>query len=134
MPRPRSVVPLRRFFAGRPAARELYRLADAAAGGERRATRSQIAFVDGRAFAWAWCPDRWLKGDVAPLVLSVALGRRDRSTRWKQVVRPAPGLWLHHVELYAPDDVDAFVRARLREARRLAARKPRQNSGRKPRA
>lgn len=61
-------------------------------------------------------PDRWLDGDVAPLVLSIALSRRDRSKRWKQVVEPTPGRFMHHLELWSVADLDEQVSARLAEA------------------
>lgn len=79
-------------------------------------TKSQIAFRRRRAFAWAWVPDRYLRGRHAPLVLSVALRRRDHSQRWKQVVEPTPGRFMHHLELNSPADIDDEVLQRLREA------------------
>ena len=82
------------FFAGYEAARPLFaalRVAIAALGpAEMRVGRSQIAFRRRVAFAWAWVPGRYLRGGHAPLVLSVALRRRDDSPRWKQIVEPAP--------------------------------------------
>lgn len=109
------------FFRGRAAARRLF---DAVAEAVKAAgpctvsvTKSQIAFRRKRGFAWAWTPDRWLRASaVAPLVLSIALPRRDRSKRWKEVVEPRPRRFMHHLELYAPEDVDDEVRAWLREA------------------
>lgn len=85
-----------------------------------RVTKSQIAFHRGRAFAWAWMPAKWLGGNMAPLVLSVRLPRRDRSRRWKEVVEPAPGRFMHHLELYVPGDIDTQVRRWLAAARRDA--------------
>lgn len=81
-----------------------------------RVTRSQVAFRRRRGFAWAWIPARYLRGKVAPLVLSVALGRRDPSPRWKQVVEPRPGRFMHHLELREAADIDDEVAAWLREA------------------
>lgn len=110
------------FFEGRPQSRRLFaaveraveRAVDAAA--TARVTKSQIAFSRRRGFAWAWCPDRWLGGDPAPLVLSIALPRRDRSKRWKEVVMPRAGRFMHHLELRRVQDVDAEVRGWLAEA------------------
>jgi hypothetical protein len=48
--------------------------------------------------------------------LGVGLRRRAESPRWKQVVESAPGRFTYHLELYAVPDVDAEVRAWLREA------------------
>ena len=63
-----------------------------------------------------WIPSRYLKRAAAPLVLSIFLRRRLDSTRWKQVVEPAPGRYTHHLELYDASDVDQEVREWLREA------------------
>ena len=108
------------FFEGRTKARRLFdaveRAVSAAGPSSTRVTKSQIAFRRKRAFAWAWTPDRWLHGDTAPLVLSIALPRRVRSKRWKEVVEPTPRRWMHHLELRALRSIDAEVRAWLREA------------------
>ena len=111
------------FFEGRAAARRLFdtvRTAIERAGAVKiRVTKSQIAFSRRRGFAWAWTPDRYLRGS-APLVLSIALRRRDDSPRWKEVVEPTPGRWMHHLELRAKSAVDRDVRAWLDEAAREA--------------
>ena len=116
---------LEAFFAGYEASRPLFdalRAAVAALGPvEMRAGKSQIAFRRRVAFAWAWVPDRYLDGGHAPLVLSVALRRRDDSPRWKQIVEPAPGRFMHHLELWTATDIDDAVRAWLEEAWAAAA-------------
>ena len=109
------------FFAGREESRQilgtLRRAIEAIGPAELRVTRSQIAFRRRRAFAWAWTPDRYLRGPrLAPLVLTLALPRRDPSPRWKQVVEPVPGRFTHHLELRSPAEIDAEVHAWLREA------------------
>lgn len=83
---------------------------------EIRVSKSQIAFHRCRSFAWAWVPGRYLHGPVAPLVLSVALRRRDQSPRWKEVVEPARGRFMHHLELHSPAEIDREVVEWLREA------------------
>jgi hypothetical protein len=83
---------------------------------ELRATKSQVAFRRRRAFAWAWMPGQYLRRPATPLVLTVALPRRDPSPRWKQVVEPRPGRFVHHLELYTRADLDEEVIAWLREA------------------
>ena len=83
---------------------------------ELRVTKSQVAFRRRRAFAWAWMPGKILRGRTAPLVLSVALPERDPSPRWKQVVEPAPGRFMHHLELYTTADLDEQVAVWLRRA------------------
>ena len=109
------------FCADDQVARQLFdavRVAVEAAGPvEWRVTKSQIACRARRPFAWLWRPGRWLRGDVAPLVLSVGLPRHDASPRWKQVVEPTPGRWMHHLELRTVGEIDAQVAAWLTEAR-----------------
>jgi hypothetical protein len=85
---------------------------------EVRATKSQVAFHRRLGFAWVWTPEQYLHGsrDLAPLVLTVGLGRRDPSPRWKQIVEPRPGRFTHHLELRSAEQVDDEVVAWLREA------------------
>jgi hypothetical protein len=89
---------------------------------ELRATKSQVAFRRRIAFAWAWVPGQYLTGhtDLAPLVLSVGLGRHDPSPRWKQVIEPRPGRFMHHLELFDAEQLDDEVLGWLREAWELA--------------
>lgn len=113
------------FFDGDPAALELYRAVEAAVAGlgpvEVRTSRSQIAFRRRRGFAYVWRPGRWLAKPAARVVLSVALAHRVDSPRFKEIVHPAPKVWMHHLELHGVDDVDEEARAWLREAYRQAA-------------
>lgn len=112
------------FFDGfedsRPLFEALAEAIDSLGGAEMTVSKSQVAFSTRRAFAWAWVPDRYLGGGHAPLVLSVSLPRRDDSLRWKQVVEPAPGRIMHHLELQQPEDIDDEARGWLAEARRFA--------------
>jgi hypothetical protein len=55
------------------------------------------------------------------VVLSVALGRRDASPRFKEVVQPSPTHWMHHLEVDGPDDIDDEVVAWLAEAAERAS-------------
>lgn len=81
-------------------------------------TKSQVAFRSGNAaFAWAWVPAQYLEGRTAPLVLSLRLSRRDPSARWKQVVEPRQGSFMHHLEVFSAGDLDDEVTGWLREAR-----------------
>ena len=122
-------VTLSAFFAGRPASRRIYlalrRLVDAVGPATIRVTKSQIAFRRARPFAWVWIPGRYLGGIRPPLVLSVALPARDRSRRWKQVVRPGSGPFVHHLELHIPTDLDRQVARWLARAWRAAPAEPR---------
>ncbi|MEX2160662.1 MAG: DUF5655 domain-containing protein [Anaerolineales bacterium] len=90
---------------------------------ELRVTKSQIAFRRKKTFAWAWTPRRHLKGKrrIAPLVLSVGFRQREPSLRWKEIVEPYPGRFMHHLELWSPSDIDAEVLGWLRTAWELAA-------------
>jgi hypothetical protein len=81
-----------------------------------RVSKSQVAFHRPRGFAWVWRPGQYLRNPKAPAVLSVALGRRDRSPRWKEVVQPSPHHWMHHLEVHALSEIDDQVVAWLREA------------------
>jgi hypothetical protein len=118
-------VTLDEFFAGRDDSRQLFDILRAtieAIGPVRlRTGKSQIAFSRRTAFAWAWIPGRYLRGTHAPLVLTLALRRRDSSPRWKEIVEPGPGRFTHHLELYVPADIDAEVRTWLLEAWQGAA-------------
>ena len=101
------------FFAGDPLARQLF---DALTEEVLklgpvpiRVSKTQVSFRRRRAFAWAWRPSLALRRPAAPLVLSLSLPQHDPSPRWKEVVQPAPGRWMHHLELYRLDAVDEEV-------------------------
>jgi hypothetical protein len=117
------------FFVDNTQARQLFaalhQVVEALGPVEIRVAKSQVAFRHERAFAWAWMPGTYLRGNHAPLVLTVGLRRRDPSPRWKQIVEPAPGRFTHHLELYAVSDIDDEVRAWLQEAWSEAATKRR---------
>jgi hypothetical protein len=107
------------FFAGHPdgaaVATAVAATVDAVGPHTVRVTRSQVAFRRRRGFAWLWRPGQYVRSDV-PAVLSVALPDRDGSSRWKEVVQPSPGRWMHHLELSSPEQVDGEVRGWLRTA------------------
>lgn len=108
------------FFAGQALPQELFAAirqeVEALGKLSIRVTKSQIAFRRRRGFAWVWIPGRYLKGRMAPLVLTLSLPCRDRSPRWKEIVEPVPGRFTHHLELYTPGDVDEQVQGWLRQA------------------
>ena len=85
-----------------------------------RATKSQVAFREKRGFAYLWWPGRYVPSEV-PAVLSIALPRRIRSARFKEIVNPSPGVWIHHLELNDEQELDAEVAGWLREARAAAS-------------
>jgi hypothetical protein len=108
------------FFEGQDEAKQIFDVVLAAAEGygpvETRVSISQVALVHGKPFAWLWIPGKYLKRNLAPLVLTFSFRYRDSSKRWKQVVEPYPGRFTHHLELYSPGDVDDQVREWLRLA------------------
>jgi hypothetical protein len=83
---------------------------------EEHLTRSQVVFERSRPVTWAWVPGQYLGGRGSPLVMSIALPSRDPSPRWKEVVEVRPGRHMHHLELWAGEDVDAEVVGWLRLA------------------
>ncbi len=101
------------FFAGQDLSRQLFEVVaaaiDAIGPADMRVSKSQVSFRRKRAFAWVWTPGRYLRGKVAPLVLTLALGSRHPSPRWKEIVEPSPGHFTHHLELFSADDVDEEV-------------------------
>lgn len=113
------------FFAGWEESRRVFDAlcgaVEATGAADIRVTASQVAFRRRRAFAWAWVPDRYLRGEHAPLVLSLPFRHRDPSPRWKELVEPAPGRFMHHLELHSVSEIDDEVRAWLREAWESAA-------------
>lgn len=78
-----------------------------------------MAFREKRGFAYVWWPGRYLDSAV-PAVLSIALPRRIDSARFKEIANPAPGVWMHHLELHEEAELDAEVAGWLREARAAA--------------
>lgn len=116
--------PISDFFTGYEAARPIFdalrQAVEALGPVELRVGKSQVSFRRRIAFAWAWMPDRYLGPGHAPLVLSVALRRRDASPRWKEIVEPAPGRFMHHLELYSSAEIDGDVLRWLQEAWELA--------------
>lgn len=78
-------------------------------------TKSQVAFRRRKAFAYVWRPGRYVHSDV-PAVLSIALPHEVRGDRFKEVVHPSTNVWMHHIELHAPSQIDDQVRGWLEEA------------------
>ncbi len=82
-----------------------------------RVMKSQIVFSRARDFAWVWVPAQYLRRPgLAPLVLTLAFQYRHPSSRWKQIVEPRPGRFVHHLELFAAEDLDEEALGWLREA------------------
>lgn len=105
------------FFEGQEESRQIFdALRDVVNTIGPTELRSQIAIYRRKAFAWVWIPGRYLRGKIAPLVLTLSFGSRDASPRWKEIVEPAPGRFTHHLELYATSDIDDEVVNWLRAA------------------
>jgi hypothetical protein len=114
------------YFASYPFSRTLFAaVADAISqlgSATIHLSKSQIAFRrDRRTFARVWIPARYLRGAVAPLVLTLSFPAPDSSPRWKEIVEPASGRFTHHLELFSVDDIDDEVRGWLRAAWDAAA-------------
>lgn len=94
-------ISLRDFFEGHTPSRKIFdrlRQVVAAIGpSEIRVTRSQVAFRRRKASAWARIPTRYLRGEVAPLVLMIGRLRPDTSLRLKEVVKVGLGRFAHHL-------------------------------------
>jgi hypothetical protein len=107
------------FFTGSPVGLALYTaVADAISAigpAEVKVTKSQIAFRRRKGFAFVWRPDQYVSTDV-PVVLSFGLPRDLHSPRVKEVVHPAPKVWMHHIELRDRTQVDPEVRGWLAAA------------------
>jgi len=117
LPDPATVEEL---FEGNPLGVEVCRrveaLLDAVGPFEVRVSRSQVGFRAGRGFAYVWSPERWLDHPDARVVLSLAMGHEHESPRFKEVVHPSKGVWMHHLEVHSLDDLDDEVAGWLRTA------------------
>ena len=91
--------------------RAIHAIGDAAVA----VTKSQIAFRRRRGFAFVWRPGQYVQSDV-PAVLSIALPYEIASERFKAVAHPSQQVWMHHLELSAPEQVDDEVCEWLRDA------------------
>jgi len=113
------------FFAGHPNALAVFERVKSILDGLGPVTvqtsKSQVAFRRKRGFAYLWMPGQYLKNPAAEVVLSIDLGRSDESKRFKEVVNPAPGHWMHHLEIQGIGDIDYEVIGWLREAAARAA-------------
>ena len=112
------------FFAGAPLGRQVYgevaAIVDGIGPATVRVTKSQVAFRRRTGFCWVWLPGRYLSNPGAEVVVSLALGREDASSRWKEVAQVA-GHWMHHLEVHDIADLDADVVGLLAEAYASAA-------------
>ena len=107
------------FFSENPAGLAIFeqvrRVVAELGEAEVRVSRSQIGFRRARTFAIVWWPGRYVRSDV-PAVLSLALRERLLDPRFKEVVHPSARVWMHHLELRGPTEVDAQVQDWLSRA------------------
>jgi len=101
------------FFIGFPESRNLFdtlmgKISDIGSF-DLKVTKSQIALYRSRPFAWVWIPEKHLKRKAAPLVLSIVFPERDPSPRWKEIVEPSKGKFMHHLEIFSPQEIDEQV-------------------------
>lgn len=108
------------FFSGFPESRELYsglmEMLNNIDEIEFRVTKSQIALYRTHPFAWIWIPEKHLKRKAAPLVLSIVFPEREPSLRWKEIVEPSKGKFMHHLEIFSLQEIDEQVMIWLRRA------------------
>lgn len=84
---------------------------------EMAATKTQASFRSRVRFAWVWVPRQAVgPGKPDEPVVSFALRRRETAKRVKESVNPRGDLWMHHVVVPSAKDLDAEVKAWLREA------------------
>ncbi len=105
------------FFAGFARSQYLFSLLQSSLGAlgpmTMKVQTSQIALCAGKPFAYVWLPARYLKGKVASLVVSVPLSYRDETVHWKEVISVGKDRYMHHKELWGPEDLDACLLALL---------------------
>ena len=110
---------LDRFFEGSATAYGIYRAAERMASAlgpmEVRVSKSQVSFRRRHGFAFLWRPGTYVKSSV-PVVLSLPLPYELPSPRFKQIVHPSPGIWMHHLELLESSQLDDEVEHWMREA------------------
>ncbi|MEN5074400.1 DUF5655 domain-containing protein [Isoptericola cucumis] len=82
-----------------------------------RTTKTQVAFRRRRGFAFVWPPWVGVRDHVdAPAVVSFSLGRELASPRVRQVAHPSSRVWVHHVEVRDPAELDDELAGWVREA------------------
>ena len=83
-------------------------------------SKSQVAFRRRRGFAYLWMPGQHLRHADAEVVLSLGLENRIPSSRFKEVARATPTMWMHHLEIHSLDDLDDEVARWLKRAAEAA--------------
>jgi hypothetical protein len=110
---PSALAGIGEFFAGAPLGAAVFGWTSGVVAGLGpavvRLTATQVVLRHRIGFAWLWLPGTWLANPTAEVVLSLGLRHHLDSPRWKQVVEPYPGRWMHHLEVHDPADLDHEV-------------------------
>ena len=105
------------FFTNYPRSLDLYTTVEKAIKAlgpfSMKVTKSQIAFLADKPFAYVWIPERYQRGNTAPLVLSLPLSFRDETVLWKEVHQVRKSTYMHHKELWTAEDLDQKLMALL---------------------
>ncbi len=109
------------LFAGRPKCMQLFkavrRSVRAMGPVQESTTKTQVSFGTRRKFAWVWLPQMWIR--TAPedsIVLTFGLDHRVKDARIKESLEPYPGRFVHHIVISRSSEIDARVKAWLRDA------------------
>ncbi|NLE15941.1 MAG: hypothetical protein GX626_08730 [Spirochaetales bacterium] len=98
------------FFTNYPRSLDLYTTVEKAIKAlgpfSMKVTKSQIAFLADKPFAYVWIPARYQRGNTAPLVLSLPLSFRDDTVHWKEIYHVRKSVYMHHKELRTAEDLD----------------------------
>jgi len=87
--------------------------------------KTQASFKHGRAFAWIWLPQMWIKKQPrGSITVTFGLDRQVRDRRIKQSIEPYSGRHTQHAIITRAAEFDDQVKSWLREAHRVAG-KPR---------
>ncbi len=109
----------KQFFAGAPVGWQVFQALAAAVDlmGEHevRTGHSQVSFRRRKTFLLLWRPGQYVRSDV-PVVVSIPLGHRLASRRFKEVTQVGAHAWMHHLEVRRVEEVDDEVLAWVGQA------------------
>jgi len=114
------------FFGNYPESRVIFEalksICDTLGPFDMRVSKSQVAFRLKANIAVAWIPAFYLKGKMAPLVMTVSFHAPDPSSRWKEIVQTSANRYTHHLELFSAEEVDDEVKNWIQRAWQEAGR------------
>ena len=85
-----------------------------------RVQKTQITHAAPRVFA---CVSRSRRNGESGILVTLGLGRRERSPRVAVAVEPYPGRWTHHIPIVSPEEIDEQLMGWVEEACRFAFEK-----------